>query len=227
MFSNIPSLPLLPEVGHQDISFIHKTTSAPHPAPLFSPVRSTTAPLRAQCAGLRSWGQNRDKSCWCRGTVFLRQWRRCITFYRQGCGPKSCALFLIQGVMLTVPCVTQWDIDVREELSAEPHTEQPMYISTESSFLNQDDNFCDDRISNCAQRIRGSGCWRICVSPRPRSSLGFVGWIQLDTAVMVTVCGIFLILPQRRYTVSSGANAWAKALFGHLPPLAQQTHGRF
>lgn len=34
VFSNTPSLPLLPEVGHQDMSFIHKTTSAPHPTPL-------------------------------------------------------------------------------------------------------------------------------------------------------------------------------------------------
>lgn len=57
--------------------------------------------------------------------------------------------------------------------------------------------------------------------------LGGYSWIQLDTAVIVTVCGIFLILPQRRYTVSGGANVWAKAPFGHPPPLDQQTHCRF
>lgn len=50
-------------------------------------------------------------------------------------------------------------------------------------------------------------------------------WIQLHTAVMVTVGGIFLILSQRRYTVSGGANAWAKGPFGHPPSLAQQTNG--
>lgn len=65
------------------------------------------------------------------------------------------------------------------------------------------------------------------VSLWPCSLLVFVGWTQLDTAVMVTVCGIFLILPQRRYNVSGGANVWPKAFFGRSYTPAQQTHGRF
>jgi len=38
-------------------------------------------------------------------------------------------------------------------------------------------------------------------------STGVLGWTQLDTAVMTTVCSIFLALPQRRYTALAGVNA--------------------
>lgn len=53
VFSNIPSLPPLLEVGQRDISFIHKKASELHPIPLcqrlqFLPACGTAAPLLAK-----------------------------------------------------------------------------------------------------------------------------------------------------------------------------------
>lgn len=53
--------------------------------------------------------------------------REQVNHCSQGCGPPLCAVFSSQQAVLTVPCVTQWDINVCEELGVEPHTEQPIY----------------------------------------------------------------------------------------------------
>lgn len=115
------------------------------------------------------------------------------------------------------------------------HTQNTLYIARGGSFLNQDGYFCDQvhrelRNSVAVHRECTAQVVEGFVFPSgPALRWGLLdgySWIQLHTAVMVMVWGILFILPQRRYPVSGGANAWAKGPFGHPPSLAQQAHGR-
>lgn len=184
------------------------------------------------CESSGPWGYNCDKSCWFCETVFLRQWSRCSTVCRAVA--LTCVLDYPR-VMITFPA---WHHEILTYVKSSVlnHTQNSLYIATDSSFLNQDDNFCDQQ--HWEMKCSGT-VLRTCVS---QVAEGFVfpcspalhwglldgySWMQLDTAVMVALCGIFSILPQRRYTVSGVANEQAKAPFGHPSPPAQQTQGRF
>jgi len=148
MFSSIPSLSPLLEAGHQDITRIHKTTAELHRTPLrrrlqVSPARSTTAPLPAKRTGCRTASAAARGDGTVTSPADLSETAKQVPRRLQGCGPNVRAVFLNQGVMLTLPRLAQSDIKVCEERSVEPHTEQPVYIATDSSFQNRGDNFCE------------------------------------------------------------------------------------